>query len=151
MADVTSDGAFRLIYRSRNRIEQDRRKQSLGSLFSQARSNNKERDICGALLLSGDWFVQVLEGDEAVVRRLYERIEKDVRHEHVELLETAAIDERVFRRWAMAKVSKDGDTDITLIAHKDGIHEAASHPTSAEQQKILALMREAAKGDSLAV
>lgn len=151
MADATSDGAFRLIYRSRNRLAQDRRKVALGGLFSQARSNNKERDICGALLLSGDWFVQVLEGDEAVVRRLYERIEKDVRHEHVELLETSSIDERVFGRWAMAKVSKDGETDITLIAHKDGIHEASSHRTTDEQQKILAVMREAAKGDSHAV
>lgn len=151
MADATSDGAFRLIYRSRNRIAQDRRKVSLGSLFSQARSNNKERDICGALLLSGDWFVQVLEGDETVVRRLYERIEKDPRHEHVELLETAPIGERVFRRWAMARVAKDGETDITLIAHTDGIHDAAGHRNTDEQQKILATMREAAKGDSHAV
>jgi hypothetical protein len=148
VTDATSDGVIRLIYRSRNRIVEDRRKVALGSLFSQARSNNKERNICGALLLSGDWFVQVLEGDEPIVRRLYEKIEKDPRHEHVELLETTPIEERVFGRWAMAKVAKDGEHDIPLIAHTDGIHRAAGRPTTPEQEEILAVMRKAAQGDA---
>ncbi|WP_300015192.1 BLUF domain-containing protein [Pseudonocardia sp.] len=148
MADATSEGVIRLIYRSRNRIVEDRRKVALGSLFSQARSNNKERNICGALLLSDNWFVQVLE---AVVRRLYEKIEKDPRHEHVELLETTPIAERVFGRWAMAKVSEDGEPDITLIAHRDGIHRAHTRGTTPEQEEILSVMRHAARGDKHAV
>ena len=55
---------FRLIYRSRSAIDEPDRKVVLGRIFSQARSNNKGKSITGALLVSGDWFAQVLEGDE---------------------------------------------------------------------------------------
>jgi len=77
---MTETPTFRLIYRSHNRIPGDRRKAELGAIFSAARSTNKRLDVTGALLTSGDWFVQALEGDEAVVRDLYERIGKDARH-----------------------------------------------------------------------
>jgi hypothetical protein len=66
-----SDRIFRLIYRSRNTIPAQDRKAALGKLFSQARSRNKGQHITGALLVSGDWFAQVLEGDEAAVRELH--------------------------------------------------------------------------------
>lgn len=59
-----SRGSFRLIYRSRDLIPSDRRKTELGELFSAARSNNKKKGITGALLVSDDWFVQTLEGEQ---------------------------------------------------------------------------------------
>ncbi len=39
---------FRLLYRSRNRIPAGRRQAELGTLFSTARSSNKEQQITGA-------------------------------------------------------------------------------------------------------
>jgi hypothetical protein len=54
----------------------------------------------------GDWFVQVLE---AAVRDLYARIERDVRHGRVALLDTRTVDHRFFGRWAMARVSDQAD------------------------------------------
>src|SRR6201990_1568535 len=78
-----ADGVFRLIYRSRNLIPAGDRNTELGSLFSAARSSNKKQDITGALLVHGDWFAQVLEGDEAPVRALFARIEEDRRHDNV--------------------------------------------------------------------
>ena len=82
------ESLFRLMYRSRNLVPQDQRKLELGHLFSEARSNNKKQGITGALLLSEDWFVQVLEGDEDAVRALFSRDERDARHESVAVLET---------------------------------------------------------------
>ena len=114
-------GAFRLMYRSRNLIPPEQRRVELGELFSVARSNNKRQRISGALLVSGDWFVQVLEGDEGAVRALYDRIAADPRHQDIVLLDTSAVDGPVFARWAMARVSEDGEPDIALIAHADGI------------------------------
>jgi Sensors of blue-light using FAD len=135
---------FRLMYRSRNRIPAPGRKQELGSLFTQARGNNKDRQLTGALLVHGDWFVQVLEGDEAEVRAVYARIERDVRHERISLLETGDVEGRVFGRWAMARVSDAADQpDIPLIAHTDGISRAAARPTTTEQEQLLDVMREA--------
>lgn len=145
--DHASSGAFRLIYRSRDLIPGDLRKVELGTLFSRARSNNKQQDITGALLVSDDWFVQILEGEESAVRALFDRIEKDPRHDSVSLLDATTVGERVFARWAMAKVAEDGEPDIPLIAHTDGISPAAGRGRTSEQEQLLDVMRDAARAE----
>ena len=148
---AAGDGpTFRLMYRSHDLIPADRRKVELGALFSSARSNNKRNDITGALLLSDEVFVQTLEGEEALVRRLYRRIQHDSRHDEVELLEAGDVEGRVFARWAMAKVAGDGEPDIPLIAHVDGISPAAGRGTTADQEQVLDVMRRAARAQSRA-
>ena len=121
---------FRLIYRSRDRIATTDRKVELGRLFSAARSNNKSQHITGALLLSEEWFVQTLEGEETAVRELFAHIRTDPRHDTVSVLEETQVGGRVFARWAMARVSEDGEPDIPLIAHVDGISPASSRGTT---------------------
>ena len=138
------ESTFRLMYRSRTLIPQDQRKLELGRLFSEARSNNKKQGITGALLLSEDWFVQVLEGEEGAVRALFAHIERDARHDSVSVLETGQVPVRVFARWAMAKVAERGEPDIPLIAHTDGIAPAAGRGTTPEQDNLLDVMRGAA-------
>lgn len=147
---MTETPTFRLIYRSHNRIPTDRRKAELGAIFSTARSTNKRLDVTGALLTSGDWFVQALEGDEAVVRDLYTRIGKDSRHERVVEIESGPVEQRVFSRWAMARVSADGDHDIPLLtnAAKGGITPAAPRPTTPEQDEVLDRMRRSIADDA---
>jgi Sensors of blue-light using FAD len=141
---VTEQSTFRLMYRSRNRIPEPDRKIELGTLFSTARRNNKKAGLTGALLLTGDWFVQVLEGDEPTVRSVYETIATDPRHDSVTLLDSGDVGERVFARWSMAKVAEGGEPDIPLIAHEDGIAPAAGRTTTPAQYKLLSTMRAAA-------
>ena len=141
---------FRLIYRSRDLIPLDTRKTELGALFSEARSNNKKQDITGALLVHGDWFAQVLEGSEAPIRTLFARIEQDGRHDNVSVIASGPA-ERVFGRWSMARVSADGEPDIPMIAHKDGIAPAASRGTTPAQEEVLNVLRQATKEDAHAV
>jgi Sensors of blue-light using FAD len=148
--DRTAGDSFRLMYRSRNQIPDGQRRAELGTLFSAARSNNKKRQVSGALLVSGDWFVQVLEGDEETVRNLFASIERDPRHDQVTLLQTGVVGDRVFARWSMARVSQDGEPDIPLIAHQDGISPAAARGTTAQQEAVLDVMR-AATRDAQAV
>jgi len=147
---MTDTPTFRLIYRSHNRIPTERRKAELGSIFSVARSSNKRLDVTGALLTSGDWFVQALEGDESVVRDLFARIGKDSRHERVLELESGPVGDRVFSRWAMARVSDDGEHDIPLLANaaKGGITPAAPRPTTPEQDAVLDFMRRSIADDA---
>ena len=155
VVDVTDQDSdtgvvYRLIYRSRDRIPVEGRRAELGALFSQARANNKRAGLTGALLLDDDWFVQTLEGDEAVVRRLFERIEADPRNDGVEVLEAGHVPARVFARWAMAQVADDRSSDIPLIAHADGISPAAPRgATTAAQEDVLRVMRDAARGPAL--
>lgn len=140
-----TDPIFRLMYRSRSTIPADAHRAELGSLFSTARSNNKKRGICGALLLFEDTFVQVLEGDESAVRKLYARISHDPRHEAVTVLHSGPVDDAVFARWAMAEVNPSGGADTALIAHEDGISPAAGHRTTPAQEFVLDTMRTAAR------
>jgi len=142
-----SGKVFRLIYRSWNRIAPEHRKTELGGLFSVARSKNKRLSITGALLISGDWFAQALEGDEEAVRALFATIERDSRHERISVLEDRTVPGRVFGRWAMARVSADGEPDIPLIAGAGGIIPAAGRGATPEQESILDIMREATRGD----
>jgi len=143
-----SAAVFRLIYRSRNRITPEHRRTELGGLFSAARSKNKRLGITGALLISGDWFAQTLEGGEDTVRALFATIERDSRHERISVLEDQTVPGRVFARWAMARVSADGEPDIRLIATTGGITPAAGRGTTPEQESILDIMREATRGDA---
>jgi hypothetical protein len=148
--DTTGDPAFRLIYRSCNRIPPEQRPAELGRLFTLARSNNKKAGITGALLLSGPWFVQTLEGDEDLVRSLFARIEKDPRHDGVSVLDTGRVD-RSFPRWSMARVSEDGSApDTYLIAHETAIAPASSRGVTARQESVLGIMREAVRGATIA-
>jgi Sensors of blue-light using FAD len=139
------ESTFRLMYRSHNRIPAQDRKAALGELFTQARSNNKKRGLTGALLLSDDWFVQALEGDEATVRALFARIGVDPRHDSVTLLDARVVPGRAFSHWAMARVSAEDASDIPLIANQQGITPAAGRPTTHEQDQLLDVMRDAVR------
>src|SRR5689334_1815710 len=134
---------FRLIYNSHSCIDGDRAT-ALGDIFTTARRNNQRLGVTGALVMTGDGFAQALEGEEAVVRELYDNICRDGRHDQVKLLEAEHISDRTFGRWAMARVSEDGGPDIRLLsnASKGGIVAAGpdGHVTS-EQESVLAFMR----------
>lgn len=140
---------FRLMYRSRSALPEQDRRAELGALFTQARANNKAKQLSGALLLTDEWFVQILEGDETTVRELFARIERDPRHDSVTLIDAGTVDERVFSRWAMARVSLDGEPDIPLIASQHrGVATGAGWRTTPDQDGLLAQMRAAAQPNS---
>jgi hypothetical protein len=148
-----SETIFRLIYRSQSLISADDRRTALGEIFTSARRNNKRLGVTGALVISGDSFVQALEGDESVVRDLYATIGQDSRHHDLTLLEEQVVEGRAFGRWAMAKVATDGGSDIRLLSNATkGVIVAApgTDPSiTTEQEAVLASMRESLTGDTL--
>jgi hypothetical protein len=134
-------GVFRLMYRSRDLVPPEDRADELGDLFAKSRSDNKKRDITGALLVSGEAFVQVLEGEEASVRSLFTTIVKDPRHDQVELLAEGHAGRRTFEHWSMGEVTL-ADSALPLIARLSEI--TGGRPVNAaEQDKVLAAMRQA--------
>src|ERR1700733_14043064 len=135
---------FRLIYSSHSTIEPERARTELGEIFATARRHNRELGVTGALVVADDWFAQTLEGEESVVRKLYEGIAADSRHEQVTLLEATNVEDRTFGRWAMARVSHDGGPDIRLLSNaKAGriVEAGADHHISPDQESVLAFMR----------
>jgi hypothetical protein len=129
------------MYRSRDRLPAEERPDELGDLFATSRSNNSKRRITGALLVSGNWFVQVLEGPEREVRSLYATIAEDPRHDRVETVSEVHAPDRVFARWSMAKLTMP-DPELPLIAQVGEITTDSGAMTPA-QQEVLAEMRAA--------
>jgi hypothetical protein len=146
MSDVANgtQQVFRLIYASHSSIPSEERSTQLGDIFTTARKNNQRLGVTGALVITEDAFAQTLEGDETVVRGLYDSICADSRHGEVKLLEEDTVPDRTFGRWAMAQVGEDGGADIRLLSNagKRSIVAAGvdAHVT-AEQETVLARMR----------
>lgn len=78
--------------------------ETLRELESQAAAANAEKDITGLLVLSGNVFVQVLEGSAEQLTTLFGQIMQDKRHHHVNLITFQAVMERCFDDWTMRLV-----------------------------------------------
>ncbi|MCW5924734.1 MAG: BLUF domain-containing protein [Saprospiraceae bacterium] len=92
---------FQLIYRSKaNAYFND---DDLIVLLRQCRSKNIEKNVTGILLYGYGNFIQLLEGDDDVVRDLYaHRISLDQRHREPVILHQGYIPKRLFKDWSMA-------------------------------------------------
>ncbi|MBX2812759.1 MAG: BLUF domain-containing protein [Myxococcales bacterium] len=97
---MKSEGLVHLIYVSSatSRFEE----QALMELLELARVKNAEIDITGMLLYSENSFFQVLEGEQARVDSLYNKISKDPRHTKVTKIIQEPIGQRAFGQWTMA-------------------------------------------------
>ncbi|WP_420317346.1 BLUF domain-containing protein [Ekhidna sp.] len=62
---------------------------------------NSAQGITGMLLNVEDKYFQFLEGEESAVRKLFEMIKGDARHENVTLRIQGYANERVFSEWSM--------------------------------------------------
>ncbi|RYY02331.1 MAG: BLUF domain-containing protein [Gammaproteobacteria bacterium] len=73
----------------------------IGGIVKVAQRNNEELNITGILLYNGGSFMQLIEGEDEKVERLYERIKNDPRHTNVTLLLKEKITHKNFERWFM--------------------------------------------------
>ncbi len=111
-----SDGAvdtgtvFQLGYASAASVEFS--PEDLVALLAKARENNAKLGITGMLLYHEGSFIQVLEGDQTAVEKLYNHIAKDPRHVDAMLLFRGMAAERSFDKWTMGfrRVTGDGPT-----------------------------------------
>lgn len=94
-------------------------------LLNQGRDFNEQNDITGILLYvkgqkitkSKGRFMQLLEGDERIVRKLYNKITNDARHESITLLQIGKYDKRIFNDWNMGFEDSDDDTFQSISGH----------------------------------
>ena len=94
-------GLFQLIYQSLSLVPFET--PELMALMTQSRAHNRSRHITGLLLYTPDGrFLQVLEGEEDVVRNLYyNRIVLDPRHFNCQVLADGPCLKRNFADWTM--------------------------------------------------
>jgi hypothetical protein len=77
------------------------RTSDLADILRQSRRNNYAAGITGLLLYSEGTFIQALEGDEAAVNKLVDRLHNDPRHTGFLELWRGPIEQRQFAEWAM--------------------------------------------------
>ena len=83
-----------------------------------AQRSNAGLRITGCLLFSGRCFAQVLEGDEAAVTALTQRIATDPRHTDLRLLSKTRRAEREYADWSLGylhDVNLDDDLETLLL------------------------------------
>ena len=98
-------------------------------LLKQIRPDNAKHGITGMLIYTGTAFLQVLEGAQASVNELFDRILRDRRHMRVTSIVHEALYERQFNDWTMDFVTVDA-TDV------DGIVGGPSFLTSAPTRHL---------------
>ena len=79
--------------------------------------NNRKRDVTGVLISVRDYFFQVLEGEEAIVDQLVEKISRDPRHNEITILSSeTGCEERLFTDWGMKTAALNETNDLMLLA-----------------------------------
>ena len=73
-----------------------------------ARDLNALDGITGLLVFNGTRFLQVIEGSEAAVNDLVERLRRDPRHTGFEIRDERSIERRSFPDWSMELVQVEG-------------------------------------------
>ena len=94
----------RLVYKSTATSELLSSSYNLLRLTKHAEDNNQKLNITGLLLISGNQFIQVLEGPVKEVNQLFVNIIKDERHYDVSLIDYEVIVSRYFQNWRMRLV-----------------------------------------------
>lgn len=70
-------------------------------ILKSSKVNNVENQITGMLLYVEGRFFQVLEGEESLVKDLYDNIAKDTRHVNSVVVAQGSLDTRIFTDWTM--------------------------------------------------
>jgi Sensors of blue-light using FAD len=109
---MSATPVFELIYVSRAN-EALLSRHTRQNLRIQAQIQNARRDITGLLLYSNGVIMQVLQGDETLVRGCFARIATDNRHRDVTLLRADMINLRTFAKWSMALIDIESSTSAS--------------------------------------
>lgn len=91
-----------LMYVSTSRLDPATASRAVGLIVAHARLRNAAADITGALLFTGQHFVQVIEGEPAAIDALMVKLHADERHEKLMVLRRAQVTERQFGDWDLA-------------------------------------------------
>jgi len=92
----------RLLYASR---AVDAGPETIDNILGQSRQFNPSGGITGILCYGGSIFLQAIEGSRKAVSELYGHIQRDPRHQDVQLLMYEEISERRFGGWTMGQVN----------------------------------------------
>ncbi|MCJ2133305.1 BLUF domain-containing protein [Methylobacterium sp. J-026] len=130
---------FRLVYRSRcstdGTPEEVRRR--IDQILTVSRRLNAEAGITGALMFTGLFFIQALEGPASAVEATFDRICCDLRHSNIEVVECGPVLELAFGERSMSHLVPTAVAEAALYGLK---HDAELADAAAAAMKLMAAL-----------
>ena len=94
----------------------------LAELHLAAQERNRKVNISGMLVFGGEYFIQCIEGGQEEVNHLYSKINKDPRHQELQIVSFQKISERQFENWSMKLIMMTEKNKAFLLKFtSDGI------------------------------
>lgn len=75
--------------------------ETFDDILRKSRENNARDMITGALVISEDGFLQLLEGSRSAIGQCFVRIMKDNRHNDIQVVSCGDVTQRLFHEWTM--------------------------------------------------
>jgi Sensors of blue-light using FAD len=117
--------------------------EELAQLLDKARAHNAAQGVTGMMIYHRREFMQLLEGEQATVQALYDRIASDPRHQQLRIFWEGPIHERGFPDWGMAFVAPEEMDLRDKPGYRDlldqGLRQAPSDSTG---KKLLLTLRD---------
>jgi hypothetical protein len=134
---------IRLTYCShlKSALDDQQLAERVSDILAASVANNREVNVTGGLIYDRNWFIQVLEGAEEDVTAVFRRIEADVRHSDITVMERAETSERRFPYWWMAAAPIDAG-----IATLEPNDDAEFDPRHRTAEELVGLIRSAMVG-----
>ncbi|WP_089605565.1 BLUF domain-containing protein [Acinetobacter piscicola] len=96
---------IQLCYASRTSSSEHEILNDLREILNEARNFNTKHDIHGVLYFADQYFFQCLEGEDASIKFLFEKLIGDPRHHQIKRFKTTAVvDGGHFSQWSMKYV-----------------------------------------------
>ncbi len=127
----------RIVYFSENAIGPGERGVRMAELQRISVSNNRRREVTGALVYDDHWFAQALEGELPFVEELFDRISRDTRHTKIRIVSKAIVSGRLFGNWSMGFAARKLESEPLFGRHW---FNATRTPTLISETNLLKLM-----------
>ena len=111
----------------------------LHQLALQAQQRNAEKELSGLLLYSGEYFLQILEGEYTILNSLFQKISMDDRHNAIQVLLGAPAKERMFPNWSMGVIDIQKSEKIDPKQLEEICIKAEGEPEAAREAALEAL------------
>jgi hypothetical protein len=130
---------YRILYCSRNLMHDslDSQLSEIRKILVASRRNNAVHSITGALLFNSGCFAQVLEGPLKHVEATFERIQRDLRHAEVTVLDAGYVEQREFPEWSMAFAGETSPESTVFSEFSQGLPLTNPSATASEIREML--------------
>lgn len=125
---------YELTYKSSAHTEINNK--DIDDILNAANRFNSENKITGCLVFYDNHFIQILEGERNIVKKLFSKISLDPRHTNVQLISENIKDTRFFSDWNMVftDISKNESQTVEVKNYANNLlllSEFMDKPTTA--------------------